>query len=139
MLQIPAEEAEHKAPSKERSKAKSIEWPSPSDPVPFWERPVTPLAGDAAKLGDGGVSQDPNPMHIVHVTAEMAPLAKVILATDKIFCSRLSRSSSWYQRSRHRDEKDRQFQSKTCLPSSQKPETLPRFLPPAQSACPVAA
>eukprot|EP00899_Mesostigma_viride_P022440 jgi/Mesvir1/3380/Mv05085-RA.1 len=53
-----------------------LKWPSPSDAEPFWKRNVPPeaLAGtDAIPPG----TKDPHPKYIVHVTAEMAPIAKV--------------------------------------------------------------
>ena len=55
-----------------------IEWPTPDENPPFWERAPypAPLPGD----GDDeamAAKRDPNPLHVVHVTAEMAPIAKV--------------------------------------------------------------
>ena len=54
-----------------------IQWPSPNE-ARFWDRsPRTSLA----PIDDGASStppeQDADPMHIVHITAEMAPIAKV--------------------------------------------------------------
>ncbi|CAH9075586.1 unnamed protein product [Cuscuta epithymum] len=53
----------------------NLEWPSPNDEIPFWKRefPLLNIASRASSL----VEHDSNLMHIVHVTAEMAPLAKV--------------------------------------------------------------
>ena len=53
----------------------SINWPSPDEQPPFWERnpaPTPPAMDECA-----GFDPDPNPLHVVHVTAEMAPIAKV--------------------------------------------------------------
>ena len=51
-----------------------MRWPSPEDERPFWERPPRAAAeGPPARAGP----RDPHPLHVVHVTAEMAPLAKV--------------------------------------------------------------
>ncbi|GJP54396.1 hypothetical protein CLOM_g13488 [Closterium sp. NIES-68] len=65
--------------------AQQIIWPSPQEEPPFWMRWPTSeghvaaagvVSGGAA--GDGVVGErDPERLHIVHVTAEMAPLAKV--------------------------------------------------------------
>ncbi|XP_031504161.1 uncharacterized protein LOC116266863 isoform X1 [Nymphaea colorata] len=54
---------------------KKFAWPSPDDEVPFWKRdfPVWNPTLDAT----ADVPQDPDPLHIIHVTAEMAPIAKV--------------------------------------------------------------
>ncbi len=73
----PTEPSKERDTSKPKSRLAAIEWPSPSDSVPFWERPVKPVSVGDASGGDTNVPKDPNPMHIVHVTAEMAPLAKV--------------------------------------------------------------
>lgn len=57
--------------------ADSITWPSPSESPPFWERPhrtnaeVIPSGFDEEVVGRDGA------LHIVHVTAELAPIAKV--------------------------------------------------------------
>jgi starch synthase len=61
-----------------RATEKDIKWPSPEESPPFYERPPypAPLQGD----GDAeaiAAKRDPNPLHVVHVTAEMAPIAKV--------------------------------------------------------------
>ncbi|KAF3776278.1 putative starch synthase 4 [Nymphaea thermarum] len=54
---------------------KKFAWPSPDDEVPFWKRdfPVWNPTLDAT----ADAPQDPDPLHIIHVTAEMAPIAKV--------------------------------------------------------------
>ena len=55
-----------------------IQWPSPEEGS-FWERPPRaaplPLAPPAG--GPAGAPRDPRSMHVVHITAEMAPHAKV--------------------------------------------------------------
>lgn len=54
-----------------------IIWPKPGEA--FWERSPRaspmPLQGGAAEAPP--VERDGNPMHIIHITAEMAPIAKV--------------------------------------------------------------
>ncbi|CAN6445009.1 unnamed protein product [Victoria cruziana] len=54
---------------------KKLAWPSPDDDVPFWKRdfPVWNPTSDTTT----DVPKDPDPLHIIHVTAEMAPVAKV--------------------------------------------------------------
>mmetsp|Transcript_25344 Transcript_25344/g.63457 ORF Transcript_25344/g.63457 Transcript_25344/m.63457 type:complete len:704 (-) Transcript_25344:737-2848(-) len=51
----------------------SIKWPTPEENPPFWTRRPAALPPAVADVCE----QDPNPMHVVHVTAEMAPIAKV--------------------------------------------------------------
>ncbi|KAL6575288.1 hypothetical protein OROMI_012573 [Orobanche minor] len=51
-------------------------WPSPSDEIPFWKRDF-PSWDTKTEGGPVNIPKDSNPMHIVHVTAEMAPIAKV--------------------------------------------------------------
>ncbi|XP_076898307.1 uncharacterized protein LOC143551850 [Bidens hawaiensis] len=54
---------------------KDVDWPSPSDEVPFWKRrfhtrdmnPEIPV----------NIEKDSDLLHVIHVTAEMAPIAKV--------------------------------------------------------------
>ncbi|KAM7469150.1 hypothetical protein LguiA_007333 [Lonicera macranthoides] len=50
-------------------------WPSPSDEIPFWDRKFP--SWDASSAGPPNIEKDSDPMHIIHVTAEMAPIAKV--------------------------------------------------------------
>ena len=57
--------------------ADDIVWPSPDDAVPFWEREECVEALATPPTASTPTEPDPNPVHIVHVTAEMAPLAKV--------------------------------------------------------------
>ncbi|CAI5960805.1 unnamed protein product [Closterium sp. NIES-65] len=65
--------------------AQQIIWPSPQEELPFWMRWPTSEGYVAAagvtssgSTGDGVVGErDSERIHIVHVTAEMAPLAKV--------------------------------------------------------------
>eukprot|EP00850_Spirogloea_muscicola_P010526 SM000062S19912 [mRNA] locus=s62:323189:328432:+ [translate_table: standard] len=59
-----------------------VEWPSPDDSPPFWQRkPQWRLLAGGTIAGGAGraapVEPDAELLHIVHVTAEMAPLAKV--------------------------------------------------------------
>jgi len=56
-----------------------IAWPSPNEPK-FWDRaprsePMPPLASPPGSVLS--TERDSTPMHIVHITAEMAPIAKV--------------------------------------------------------------
>ncbi|EPS66055.1 hypothetical protein M569_08725, partial [Genlisea aurea] len=57
------------------SKNSSIVWPSPNDEIPFWKKDFTPSDGFSENIVD--IPKDSDPMHIIHVTAEMAPVAKV--------------------------------------------------------------
>lgn len=55
-----------------------IVWPKPSEPTPFWDR--SPRTMELAVGGGKYVPpppQDQNPLHIVHLAAELAPFAKV--------------------------------------------------------------
>ncbi|KAH9603359.1 hypothetical protein KSS87_006926 [Heliosperma pusillum] len=52
-----------------------ITWPSPNDEVPFWNKTVYP-SGVAVDV-PSTANKDSDCMHIVHITAEMAPVAKV--------------------------------------------------------------
>ncbi|KAL7096219.1 hypothetical protein ACP275_10G068800 [Erythranthe tilingii] len=51
-------------------------WPSPLDEVPFWKREF-PSWHNITTVGPTGIRKDSDLIHIVHVTAEMAPIAKV--------------------------------------------------------------
>ena len=55
-----------------------IRWPTPDENPPFYERAPypSPLPGDGDEEAMAA-KRDPNPLHVVHVTAEMAPIAKV--------------------------------------------------------------
>ncbi|TXG61138.1 hypothetical protein EZV62_012501 [Acer yangbiense] len=50
-------------------------WPSPADEIPFWKN--TFPSRDASIQVPTDIEKDSNPIHIIHVTAEMAPIAKV--------------------------------------------------------------
>ncbi|XP_068643793.1 probable starch synthase 4, chloroplastic/amyloplastic isoform X2 [Aristolochia californica] len=52
-----------------------IEWPSPNDEIRFWEKDFT--FGDETKLTPIDVEKDSDLMDVIHITAEMAPIAKV--------------------------------------------------------------
>lgn len=56
---------------------KGINWPSPGDK--FWETEPrsSPFSYDLGPNNLPAPPKDPKPLHIVHLTAEMAPLAKV--------------------------------------------------------------
>ena len=54
---------------------KNIKWPSPDDEIPFWEKSIT--SSDVIIEEPSSVDKDSESIHIVHVTAEMAPVAKV--------------------------------------------------------------
>ncbi|KAL3533192.1 hypothetical protein ACH5RR_006713 [Cinchona calisaya] len=53
----------------------NLVWPSPDDEIPFWQRefPSWEISSDDSS----NVGKDPDLLHVVHVTAEMAPIAKV--------------------------------------------------------------
>lgn len=53
----------------------NIKWPSPDDEIPFWEKNIT--TSDVTIEVPLSAEKDSDLMHIVHVTAEMAPIAKV--------------------------------------------------------------
>ncbi|KAK3006417.1 hypothetical protein RJ639_016683, partial [Escallonia herrerae] len=57
------------------SKSEILVWPSPGDEIPFWKREFP--SWDASSEEPVNVEKDSDLMHIVHVTAEMAPIAKV--------------------------------------------------------------
>ncbi|KAK1549512.1 hypothetical protein Q3G72_003197 [Acer saccharum] len=69
----------HSNPPKERTLAvfgsEEFVWPSPADEIPFWKN--TFPSRDASIQGPTDIEKDSNPIHIIHVTAEMAPIAKV--------------------------------------------------------------
>ncbi|KAL3644272.1 hypothetical protein CASFOL_012204 [Castilleja foliolosa] len=68
------DDATMKIPTK-NLKYDDLAWPSPSDEIPFWKRNF-PFR--ETKTEDPiTATTDSDPMHIVHVTAEMAPIAKV--------------------------------------------------------------
>lgn len=50
-------------------------WPSPTDEIPFWKKNFPSMGVNREVPVD--TEKDPNRMHIIHVTAEMAPIAKV--------------------------------------------------------------
>lgn len=50
-------------------------WPSPSDEIPFWKNDFS--TWKVSSEGPLNMKKDSDLMHIVHVTAEMAPIAKV--------------------------------------------------------------
>ncbi|GAB4854054.1 hypothetical protein Ancab_022635 [Ancistrocladus abbreviatus] len=53
----------------------NVIWPSPNDEIPFWRKEIPLL--EASVDVPASVDKDSDLMHIVHVTAEMAPIAKV--------------------------------------------------------------
>ncbi|XP_077227348.1 uncharacterized protein LOC143860546 isoform X2 [Tasmannia lanceolata] len=52
-----------------------INWPSPDDEIQFWKKDFPSCNVSANAPID--VEKDPDLMHIIHITAEMAPIAKV--------------------------------------------------------------
>lgn len=60
---------------------RDLVWPSPDDEVSFWKQDFTPRLKEfyntSAADSRNPVDQDSDTLHVVHVTAEMAPLAKV--------------------------------------------------------------
>ncbi|KAK4757792.1 hypothetical protein SAY87_019093 [Trapa incisa] len=55
--------------------SKDVDWPSPDDEIPFWKRNFP--YSDANLLVRSNVVKDSDTLHIIHITAEMAPIAKV--------------------------------------------------------------
>lgn len=53
-----------------------IVWPSPDDEIPFWKRDF-PSWNVSPEVPNESSVKDSDLMHIIHVTAEMAPIAKV--------------------------------------------------------------
>ncbi|CAK7345830.1 unnamed protein product [Dovyalis caffra] len=53
-----------------------IVWPSPDDEIPFWKRDF-PSWNVSPEVPNESTVKDSDLMHIIHVTAEMAPIAKV--------------------------------------------------------------
>ncbi|KAG8376309.1 hypothetical protein BUALT_Bualt09G0049900 [Buddleja alternifolia] len=64
--------AEH---SRTESEYDNLSWPSPNDEIPFWKRDFP--SWDINPEYPIDIQKDSDLMHIVHVTAEMAPIAKV--------------------------------------------------------------
>lgn len=66
------------APAPALAAVDNVLWPTPGEK--FWERPVqasySPLAGASAGNA-AAVTKDARPLKVVHITAEMAPIAKV--------------------------------------------------------------
>lgn len=61
--------------STNKSECQNLVWPSPEDEVPFWEREFP--SWDIRSDDSTSVEKDSDLMHIIHVTAEMVPIAKV--------------------------------------------------------------
>lgn len=61
--------------STNKSNFEKLVWPSPDDEIPFWRREFP--SWDMSSDDSGNVEKDPDLLHILHVTAEMAPIAKV--------------------------------------------------------------
>ena len=59
-----------------------ISWPSPDDEIPFWKQNFGPRLKtfydiSASDSQHQHVGQVPDSLHVLHITAEMAPIAKV--------------------------------------------------------------
>lgn len=52
-------------------------WPSPTDEIPFWNKGFPSWDTNLEVPSESQVNKDSKLMHITHVTAEMAPIAKV--------------------------------------------------------------
>lgn len=64
--------------SAEEEDQEKLVWPSPEDEVPFWKQNFTSKLRDLQNVSSQKpVTKDSDTLHILHVTAEMAPLAKV--------------------------------------------------------------
>ncbi|KAJ4709151.1 Starch synthase, chloroplastic/amyloplastic [Melia azedarach] len=57
------------------SPTEELVWPTPNDRIPFWKNKFP--SRDAISDVPAEIEKDSNLMHIIHVTAEMAPIAKV--------------------------------------------------------------
>ncbi|GAB2276228.1 hypothetical protein Dimus_010962 [Dionaea muscipula] len=55
--------------------SENVIWPSPDDEIPFWRKEIS--SSDVSMDFPFIANEDSDLMHIVHVTAEMAPVAKV--------------------------------------------------------------
>lgn len=56
---------------------KQLLWPSPADEIPFWKNKF-PCKEEATSIKvESDMEKDSSLIHIIHVTAEMAPIAKV--------------------------------------------------------------
>lgn len=65
----------HKGANSTSLTLENIVWPSPDDKIPFWEKSVD--SSNAIVDVPVTVNKDSDLVHVVHVTAEMAPVAKV--------------------------------------------------------------
>lgn len=57
-----------------------INWPSPSETPPFWERLPRTNVPETSRNGSSNIivtQQDDTQLYVMHITAEMAPIAKV--------------------------------------------------------------
>ncbi|KAK9846522.1 hypothetical protein WJX81_005900 [Elliptochloris bilobata] len=74
----PVQQADADAPEDSARLEAGIAWPVPGESPPFWERPArtAPLQRGQRANGVGAV-RDARRLHVVHMTAEMAPIAKV--------------------------------------------------------------
>lgn len=61
--------------SRKKLEHDNVIWPSPEDDTPFWKRDF-PTWDSIPEVPDD-IQKDSDPMHIAHITAEMAPIAKV--------------------------------------------------------------
>lgn len=72
LLQLDTKTAES---SRKKLEHDNVIWPSPEDDTPFWKRDF-PTWDSIPEVPDD-IQKDSDPMHIAHITAEMAPIAKV--------------------------------------------------------------
>ncbi|GMH38139.1 hypothetical protein BSKO_06023 [Bryopsis sp. KO-2023] len=62
------------------SSGDEIRWPTPDESPPFWERPARTNAPDVSQNGSSEIVKtqgDSRDLYVMHITAEMAPIAKV--------------------------------------------------------------
>ncbi|KAK4414916.1 putative starch synthase 4, chloroplastic/amyloplastic [Sesamum alatum] len=73
-LETDADQLDEATAERTKSDYGDLVWPSPSDEIPFWKGdfPSWDISEDPVDI-----QKDSDLMHIVHVTAEMAPIAKV--------------------------------------------------------------
>eukprot|EP00958_Prasinococcus_capsulatus_P022957 scaffold3315_cov353-Prasinococcus_capsulatus_cf.AAC.2 len=63
---------------------KDIQWAYPSDSVPFWQVLEDKVAVQSGSPPLTRIFQDSDRVHVVHITAEMAPIAKVRLGLEPL-------------------------------------------------------
>jgi len=83
-LKSTAEAINDIVPKKEHVSEKDIQWAYPSDSVPFWQVLEDKVAVQSGSPPLTRIFQDSDRVHVVHITAEMAPIAKVRLGLEPL-------------------------------------------------------